>query len=56
MITNVKGAFKDFGATICTEGNDCRTSDIDFWINSGSIHTGDEKRDAHLKGVNFFYF
>ena len=54
MITNVKGVFKEFEASIYTTGQDFLTSEIDFTINPESISTGDEKRDAHLKSADFF--
>lgn len=54
MITNVKGSFMDFGADIYTNGDDFTTSEIDFWINAGSVQTGDSNRDSHLKGPEFF--
>lgn len=54
MITNVKGVFKEFDASIYTTGNDFLTSEIDFWMNPASIDTGDSNRDAHLKGPDFF--
>jgi polyisoprenoid-binding protein YceI len=54
MITNIKGVFKEFDASIYTTGEDFMTSEIDFWMNPASVDTGDEKRDGHLKGVDFF--
>ena len=54
MISNVKGVFKEFKASIYTTGKDFMTSEIDIWINTASIDTGDEKRDNHLKGPDFF--
>ena len=54
MITNVKGIFKEFDASIYTTGEDFVTFEIDFWMNPETIDTGDEKRDAHLKGPQFF--
>jgi polyisoprenoid-binding protein YceI len=54
MISNVKGVFKEFDASIYTTGEDFMTSEIDFWINPASIDTGDEKRDGHLKSADFF--
>jgi polyisoprenoid-binding protein YceI len=54
MITNVRGEFKEFEGSIYTTGEDFITAEIDFWINPASVNTGDEKRDAHLKSVDFF--
>ena len=54
MITNVKGVFKDFGASIYTTGEDFMTSEIDFWLDPASIDTGAADRDAHLKSADFF--
>ncbi|MEP7322700.1 MAG: YceI family protein [Saprospiraceae bacterium] len=54
MITNVKGTFKDFGATVYIKGEENMTSEIDFWMNTASVDTNDEKRDEYLKGPEFF--
>ncbi len=54
MITNVKGVFKEFDASIYTTGEDFMTSEIDFWMNPASIDTGNADRDAHLKSADFF--
>lgn len=54
MISNVKGTFKIFDASIFTTGNDFTTAEIDFWIDVNSIDTGDKDRDAHLVGTDFF--
>ena len=54
MIAYVKGAFKTFDASIYTDGKDFTTAEIDLWIDPSSINTGDEKRDEHLKSVDFF--
>ena len=55
MIANVKGVFKEFEASIYTTTDiDFETSEIDFWLNPGSVDTGDEKRDIHIKGPDFF--
>jgi polyisoprenoid-binding protein YceI len=54
MITNVKGLFKEFEATVYTSGNDFLTSDIDITLNAASIDTGVADRDAHLKSADFF--
>ena len=54
MIANVKGSFKTFDASIYTTGKDFTSAEIDLWIDVNSIHTGDVKRDEHLKGSDFF--
>jgi polyisoprenoid-binding protein YceI len=53
MIAHVRGTFKTFDASIYTYGNDFRTAEVDLWIDSSSIKTGDEKRDKHLKSRDF---
>ena len=54
MITNVKGEFKEFNASIYTTGENFMTSEIDFWLNPASVNTGDPKRDEHLRSIDFF--
>ena len=54
MIAHVKGTFKKFDASIYTSGKDFTTAEIDLWIDASSITTGDDKRDEHLKSVDFF--
>ena len=54
MVTNVKGVFKEYDASIYTAGDDFTTAEVDFWMNPASISTGDEKRDGHLKSPDFF--
>lgn len=53
MISNIKGSFKVFDACIYTTEKDFTTAEIDVWIESSSIETGDAKRDEHLKSVDF---
>jgi len=52
-LTFLTGRFNEFEACIYTTGNDLLTAEIDFWINSASIDTGNENRDKHLKGPDF---
>ena len=54
MISNVKGAFKIFDASIHTTGKDFMTAEIDLWIGAGSLTTGDVARDEHLRNSDFF--
>jgi polyisoprenoid-binding protein YceI len=54
MITNIKGVFQEFEASIYTTGDDFMTAEVDFWMNPASVNTGSADRDAHLKGADFF--
>lgn len=54
MITNVKGEFKKFDATIESQGVDFSKLAIQVDIDATSISTNDEKRDGHLKSADFF--
>jgi len=54
MITNVKGVFKEFDASIYTTGDDFMTAEVDFWMNPASVDTGSADRDKHLKSADFF--
>ena len=54
MISNVKGVFREFDASIYTTGDDFSSAKIDFWMNPSSIDTGEKKRDDHLKSADFF--
>lgn len=54
MITNVRGVFREFDASIYTTGEDFMTSEVDFFMNPASVDTGDAKRDEHIKGADFF--
>jgi len=53
MIAHVRGTFKTFDASIYTYGNDFRTAEVDLWLDTSSIKTGDEKRDKHLRSRDF---
>ena len=54
MITNVKGIFKEYEASIYTAGEDFTTAEVHVVVNPASVDTGDPNRDAHLKGPDFF--
>jgi len=54
MISHVRGSFKTFDASIYTTGKDFTTAEVDLWIDTASITTGNADRDEHLKGVDFF--
>ncbi|MCK9270737.1 MAG: YceI family protein [Bacteroidales bacterium] len=52
MISNVKGEFKTFQATI--DGEDFTKSTISVKIDASSISTNNNDRDTHLKSDDFF--
>lgn len=55
MITNVKGAFKKYSADIETGADeDLTKSKIEFTVDAASVDTGNEQRDTHIKGADFF--
>ena len=54
MITNVKGVFADFDASIVTTGDDFMTAEVDCWVNVAFVSTGSADRDKHLKSEDFF--
>jgi polyisoprenoid-binding protein YceI len=54
MISHVNGSFRTFDGSIYTTGKDFTTAVIDVFIDPTSIITGDETRDEHLKGSDFF--
>lgn len=54
MVSNVKGKFREFDASIYTTGNDFMSAEVDCWINAESVDTGNTDRDTHLKAADFF--
>ncbi len=52
MISNVKGEFKNFTATV--DGEDFEKAKITASIESSSIDTNNADRDTHLKSADFF--
>lgn len=54
MIAHIKGSFRIFDASIYTTGKDFGTAEIDVWIDTLSIDTGNNERDEHLKSEAFF--
>lgn len=53
-ISNVRGEFKEYGASVYTQGEDFLNAEIDIWINPASVSTGDFARNTHLKSAYFF--
>lgn len=54
MISQVKGEFKKFDATIWSDGNDFSHAKVEAEIDALSISTNNEYRDNHLKSGDFF--
>lgn len=52
MISNVKGEFKSFSASI--EGDDFEKAKISASVDAASVFTNADDRDAHLKSADFF--
>jgi polyisoprenoid-binding protein YceI len=54
VISNVRGEFKEYAASIRTGSEDFHSIEIDVRIDPASVSTGDAARDTHLKGASFF--
>lgn len=54
MISNVKGSFNDFDASIEADPTDLTSAKIDFTVAIESIDTRNSDRDAHLRSADLF--
>lgn len=54
MISTVTGSFANFDANLEAEQEDFSDAKISFNADIASISTGNEQRDGHLKGEDFF--
>lgn len=54
ILTKVRGTFRDFGGTINFDKARPEASSVEFRIKTGSIDTGIQKRDDHLRSPDFF--
>jgi polyisoprenoid-binding protein YceI len=54
MITNVTGSFTKFAGDAETDGDDFTGAGISFTADTASVNTGNEQRDGHLQGADFF--
>jgi polyisoprenoid-binding protein YceI len=54
MISKVRGTFEKFGGTFEIDENSPADARIEVTIDTSSINTRDEKRDAHLRSLDFF--
>src|SRR5262249_15469006 len=53
MVSKVRGRFTEFSGQVVT-GEDQSGSSVTAEISLGSINTGNEQRDAHIKSADFF--
>lgn len=54
MVTKVRGSFKDFGGELRVDGENPENSKAELVIQTASIDTRNEDRDAHLRSNDFF--
>jgi polyisoprenoid-binding protein YceI len=54
LVSQVEGRFRDFQGTIAYDPKQVANSSVEFTVKAESIFTDNEKRDAHLKGDDFF--
>ena len=54
MISTVRGRFSNFDGTVEVDPNNLLNSRVEGWIETASIDTRDEGRDAHLRSADFF--
>jgi polyisoprenoid-binding protein YceI len=54
MIATVTGGFTAFDGSVETEGDDFTTAKVSFTIQTASVSTNNEQRDAHLRSADFF--
>ncbi|MBN9416040.1 hypothetical protein ABS71_11145 [bacterium SCN 62-11] len=54
LVSQVEGRFRDFQGSIDYDQKNPRNSKVSFTVKADSIFTDNDKRDAHLKGDDFF--
>lgn len=54
IITETEGQFNSFDVKVVSKNDNFEDAQIDFSADVNSIDTDNEKRDAHLKGDDFF--
>jgi polyisoprenoid-binding protein YceI len=55
MISNIRGRFDRFEGLLLLDGSDPSRSTAYMSVQTDSIDTGIQERDAHLRGPEFFY-
>ncbi|MBZ0187809.1 MAG: YceI family protein [Candidatus Obscuribacterales bacterium] len=54
MVSNVRGRFPKLTGNAEYDGKDIKSINVEAVIDTSSIDTGDDKRDEHLRGEDFF--
>jgi len=54
LVSKVSGEFTEFDGTIVADFGNLDASSVQFTIQASSIDTRNEKRDGHLRSVDFF--
>jgi len=54
VVSDVTGRFKEFDGSFSSTADDFSCSEVTITINTASIFTDQEKRDAHLRSADFF--
>jgi polyisoprenoid-binding protein YceI len=54
MISTVRGRFNEFSGTVEADDQNPTLATVNVQIETGSIVTGDAKRDGHLRSPDFF--
>lgn len=54
VVSETTGSFKDFAATLDAKQEDFSDLNTTFTIQTKSVNTDNEKRDAHLRNSDFF--
>ena len=54
MISSVKGSFSGLSGVLTENTADATLSSVEASVDVATVHTGDEKRDGHLKSADFF--
>jgi len=54
VISTVTGYFRSFDGKVVSDNEDFTNAEIEFTIDTASIDTNQEQRDAHLRSADFF--
>src|SRR5690606_30956931 len=53
-VSRVRGTFQDWNGTIVMDPDNLAGSSVEVTIQTASIDTGNDRRDAHLRSADFF--